>query len=343
VSSILLVADRKSPSIPTITGELNSHTRALETIRDILNVRERRTGDKLNSFVRVRELIDLGLVRVVGGNRIESANGSSSGSGGASALSDLTDVDLTGLSDGDVLIYDATYGLWLPGTVSGGGGGGGSGNVTPDTHPASANAADDEFETGTTIDTAGTRFSGATAWAWRNQGSATGVVVPTQGSLVLTAPTGSGDSIRVVEQPISGAGRWRARIGLKSSGGFSTGGLALVNSGNGKLITVSKQQNGQGTESSQYSSVTSFSGGANGPVAAHFGGIYAFSYFEVEYDGTNVAFRISGTGVDGSFYTIRSEAAASFLGTPDKVAICCNSNNGSDSASTICDWFRKMP
>jgi len=44
------------------------------------------------------------------------------GGGGASAISELTDVDLTGLADGDVLVFDETSGEWLPETPSGGGG-----------------------------------------------------------------------------------------------------------------------------------------------------------------------------------------------------------------------------
>lgn len=34
--------------------------------------------------------------------------------GGGGAISDLTDVDLTGLADGDILVYDETSGDWLP-------------------------------------------------------------------------------------------------------------------------------------------------------------------------------------------------------------------------------------
>lgn len=34
------------------------------------------------------------------------------------AIGDLTDVDLTGLTDGDTIVYDATYGMWMPGAGS---------------------------------------------------------------------------------------------------------------------------------------------------------------------------------------------------------------------------------
>lgn len=120
MSSILLTASRKYPAIPTISGNLASHTRALEVMRDAIQTHERRTADKLSSFVRVKELIDLGLVRLVGNNRLELVTSGSGG--GVSVLDDLDDVDTSGVADGDALVFDATYGLWLPVAVSGGGG-----------------------------------------------------------------------------------------------------------------------------------------------------------------------------------------------------------------------------
>lgn len=49
----------------------------------------------------------------------------SDGGGGASALADLTDVDVSGVADGDNLTFDSGSGLWVPAAPSGGGGGGG--------------------------------------------------------------------------------------------------------------------------------------------------------------------------------------------------------------------------
>jgi hypothetical protein len=54
------------PSIPTVGETLESHSRALEAIREAVQIHERRTKDVLESFVRVQELIDLGLVSVDG-------------------------------------------------------------------------------------------------------------------------------------------------------------------------------------------------------------------------------------------------------------------------------------
>src|SRR5690606_10699367 len=41
--------------------------------------------------------------------------------GGAETLDDLTDVDTTGVADGDALVYDAGSSTWVPGAGSGGG------------------------------------------------------------------------------------------------------------------------------------------------------------------------------------------------------------------------------
>src|SRR5690606_26068441 len=42
--------------------------------------------------------------------------------GGASALDDLSDVDTSGVQDGDALVYDGDTSSWVPGTGGGGGG-----------------------------------------------------------------------------------------------------------------------------------------------------------------------------------------------------------------------------
>lgn len=100
MSSILLKSDRKSPSLQTIGGDIASHTRALEAIRDILQIRERRTGDLLNSFVRVQELIDLGIVRIVGGNRVELALDPTATGGGGDDNQTAAEVPYTNTTSG---------------------------------------------------------------------------------------------------------------------------------------------------------------------------------------------------------------------------------------------------
>lgn len=102
------------------------------------------------------------------------------------------------------------------------------GDDTPLTSP---NVADDEFSTGSSIDTAGSRFASATAWAWRNQGSATSTVA--NGSLFLTSSAASG-TIHFVEQALAaGTFIYEVRFlgcwALANSWGHS--GIFLLNTG----------------------------------------------------------------------------------------------------------------
>ena len=55
-----------------------------------------------------------------------SALGQGSGSGSATALTDLVDVNISSPQNGDALLYNSSTGKWVNGTVGGGGGGGGS-------------------------------------------------------------------------------------------------------------------------------------------------------------------------------------------------------------------------
>jgi hypothetical protein len=66
--------------------------------------------------------------------------------GGATELDDLTDVDLTGAAEGDVLTRDATG--WIAAPPAGGGGASVS-MWLPDAPPATAHASDDEFNDST--------------------------------------------------------------------------------------------------------------------------------------------------------------------------------------------------
>lgn len=60
-------ASRRSPSISTVTDDPRSHTLALQQIVESLDIANRRTKDITNSFVRIQDLIDIGLIEVVDG------------------------------------------------------------------------------------------------------------------------------------------------------------------------------------------------------------------------------------------------------------------------------------
>lgn len=118
----LFKGNRKYPNPATVTDDPRTHTLALQQIIEALNVGQRRTRDLQNSFVRLHELVDVGLIEIVNGQLKLTNLGESVVSGGASALADLTDVDLTGLSDGDTLVWNSATSMWEPGAGGGGGG-----------------------------------------------------------------------------------------------------------------------------------------------------------------------------------------------------------------------------
>lgn len=77
MTPVSIRANRKYPSLPGITGSVESHTRALGVMVEAIAIHERRTKDYLSSFVRVQELIDLGLARVEGSNFVSDVAGDS--------------------------------------------------------------------------------------------------------------------------------------------------------------------------------------------------------------------------------------------------------------------------
>ena len=107
-------ANRKFPNPITVTDDPKSHTLALQQVIEALNVGQRRTREVNSSYVRVHELVDVGLIEVVG-NQLKLTNlGQSVAAGGSTTLAGLTDVDLTGLADGDVLTYNSATMKWEP-------------------------------------------------------------------------------------------------------------------------------------------------------------------------------------------------------------------------------------
>lgn len=54
--------NRKYPSLSYVSGDLKNHTDLLTTIRNTLEIGQRRTADFPSSFVQIRDLIDLGVI-----------------------------------------------------------------------------------------------------------------------------------------------------------------------------------------------------------------------------------------------------------------------------------------
>jgi len=126
-------SNRFYPSIPTITAESETHTNALQIIKEAIETHERRTGSYLKSFVRFEELVELGLITsdgqiVVGaGGGITDAPsdglvyGRKNTAWETIALTELAGVvnTFTGLADGHVLTYDTVNGWQNEAPVTG--------------------------------------------------------------------------------------------------------------------------------------------------------------------------------------------------------------------------------
>lgn len=232
------------------------------------------------------------------------------------------------------------------------GGGGGTASTpfgaTPDTLPATANVANDEFETAA-LDTTGTRIAGATPWAWRNQGGA--AVAQSDGALVLTLPSNGGvDNLRWLEQALPAAGTWKYRAKLLGNWQISTSnasvGMGLYNSTTGKIVSFVKlwdQGSVQGFAVTKYNSATSWSGNYyynNSTLVNTQGSVSLTHYFEIEFDGTNYHARVSATGVEGTFIELIAFTPADFLGgLADKIYLGGNAN--AQQVQLVCPWFRR--
>lgn len=217
-------------------------------------------------------------------------------------------------------------------------------NITPESHPATAKDADDEFEFGSSIDTAGGRRTGATPWVWFNQNVSQTAVA--DGSLILTAEASAFYEIRMVEQAISGASfRYVTKLVdiISTNADYGYAGMAIRNADGTGIETIHIRASSTGWRlevcrwaghdavwSTEYTSDDFTTLGRN----AHSG-----IWFEIESDGTNIMFKFSDSGVDGTFQTVYTEAINSWIMNVSKIGLFTNSKNASPVIG-IFDLFR---
>ena len=232
-------------------------------------------------------------------------------------------------------------------------GGGGSGVLPdwltkhPDAYPASPTIYDDEFD-GASIDTAGTRSSGAQAWTAQNVGTST--VTQANSCLVIAAQVAAGDHLRGYSQPVSGSWKRRAKCFLADTANEFGFGLAVRRSSNGKMESwhiVHGAADGiyfgrlyTWTDKDTFSAtIGGDQVGSGGASQGRWGGMHV--YLEIEADGTNLIYRHSGTGVEGTFLTRFTRTYATFLGAaPDEIWLCMETSNAANANRGVADWFR---
>lgn len=66
-TSIRLVPNRRFPSIPAVSEDVRNHTLVLQAVKEAVEVGKRDTADVLNSYVRVKDLVDMGFATLESG------------------------------------------------------------------------------------------------------------------------------------------------------------------------------------------------------------------------------------------------------------------------------------
>ena len=243
-------------------------------------------------------------------------------------------------------------------------------NVTPDTHPAIPSGVglgpNDEFETGTSIDTAGTRYPGATAWAPLNVGTGSTAITNSVGSGSLVISSGSlqtgASTVKGYITPFSGAATFQAKVAVVQvlSGVVFGAGLLLYESSTTKCATINflSFSSVPGVFVQTFSNPTtsvanlgSINLGATPTATYIIDGTnlnVGWMYFRVVVTNTTVAWSYSRTGVPGTYEQLASAALTSvFTVAPDHAGVSVNPDTfGGGTAANIVpagvfDWFRR--
>jgi len=103
--------NRAYPSIPNVDDSIESHTFAIQAIKDALTTHERRDNNFLKSFIRFEELVDLGIIDNSGDFILNLPNNPSN-PGSTGTLGGLTDVDITNVQNDDIIQYNTITSMW---------------------------------------------------------------------------------------------------------------------------------------------------------------------------------------------------------------------------------------
>jgi hypothetical protein len=221
-------------------------------------------------------------------------------------------------------------------------------NVTPDVHPAnptSTSGNTDEFESGTAIDTAGTRYAGAVPWAviGPNTGFLSSAV--TNGSVTIgSTSTGSANTSAVYGQAIASASSpWTFNIKMddfNTAGGTYFAGVFVgdATSGAGYFFAFYSGSVGYVFINSQVNwaagnGVTVY----DAPLLPYVG---AAAYLLIHFDGANLIFYTSVNGM--RWLQVFSVPVLSLIGgPPDTIGMFIGSTSNQTQVISF-DYFRRI-
>lgn len=222
-------------------------------------------------------------------------------------------------------------------------GGAGGGNLSPENPPAAPDALDDEFllAAGAALDS---------GWTWVNQATTT-AVHSGDGSIFVSEPTtGSGAGFTGFYKAAPAApwtiqGRIAANVQINGQNNAFFG-LSVYNSATNKWYVIGPMNSSGGIGAHPVLSFsTSFPASSGALVYANGADQFAYgfqsdwTFYRIENDATTLHFKISKTGVEGSYVTVASVAIAGFIGAVDHIGFA---NNVGYGVQAWADHFRVL-
>jgi hypothetical protein len=208
--------------------------------------------------------------------------------------------------------------------------------------------SDDNFDCGSSIDIAGTRFSGATLWTPFNLTGLATAITNAQASSLLTI-SASADASLVIRgwmQDVGLSGDFRIRVKqtvtVAGSYHLRSAGLFLREGATGKILTVCAGKNGPfKAQARRMSSATVWGSSYNG---ATFGSETAPLWLEVERSGSLLSARVTDDATDGNDLTtalapadiMSVEQTVDFTTAPTQIGLYANGQ------AVAFDWIKRL-